>query len=88
MYFVGDVRIGGCGFAAVASFYLSDVRYVGRCTGVSFWENTERDAHKQQNIIFAAIYRQLSYLAIICALRICEQATFDGGFRLCCDTEP
>lgn len=65
-----------------------------RCTvcchyiGGSSLENTERDAHKQRNIIFAAIYRQLSYLAIICALRVCEQATFDGGFHLCCDTEP
>lgn len=69
-----------CGFVAGASIYLSDALYVGHCIGSSSLENAERGAHKQHNIIFAAIYRQLSYLAIICALRVCEQATFDGGF--------
>lgn len=50
--------------------------------------HTHTDTLKQRNILFAAIYRLLGYLAIICALRVCEQATFDDAFRLCCDTEP
>lgn len=81
MYFDGDVRIGDCGFVGVASIYFVQMRCNdGHYIGGSSWQNTERDTHKQHNIIFAAIYRQLSYLAIICALRVCEQATFDGGF--------
>lgn len=43
-------------------------------------KKTEIDTRKQHNIISAAICRQLRRLAIICALRVYEQATFDDGF--------